>query len=234
MSNRRTIPHENKVRTISHVPRMPPSTTPHALKKWGKMMSTTRSWSCHRKWNVTELTSVNTLRPRQNGRHFADDIFKCIFLNENVWISIKISLKFVPKGLINNIPALVQIMAWRRPGDKPLSEAMMINLPTDICVSRPQWVYSLASRRCWCNLKMWFSSTYHSPMSRVFVAKLLSCECHWTSLIRSQHCIRLWLGAIRQQAIPWANVDSDLCRHLASLGHKWDIKGLLLHIVLIG
>ena len=36
-----------------------------------------------------------------------DDIFKWIFLNENVWISIKISLKFVLKGLINNIPALV-------------------------------------------------------------------------------------------------------------------------------
>ena len=49
----------------------------------------------------------NTLRPRQNGRPFADDIFKCIFLNENVWIPIKISLKFVPKGPINNIPALV-------------------------------------------------------------------------------------------------------------------------------
>ena len=41
-----------------------------------------------------------------NGRHFPDDIFKCIFLNENVLISIKISLKFVPKGQINNIPAL--------------------------------------------------------------------------------------------------------------------------------
>ena len=50
---------------------------------------------------------VNTLRPRQDGRHFPDDIFKCIFLYENVWISIKISLKFVPKGPINNIPALV-------------------------------------------------------------------------------------------------------------------------------
>ena len=50
---------------------------------------------------------VKTLRPRQNGRHFADDIFKCIFLNENVWISIEISLKFVPKGPIDNIPALV-------------------------------------------------------------------------------------------------------------------------------
>ena len=66
------------------------------------------------------------VRPRQNGRHFADAIFKCIFLNENVSISIKISLKYVPKGPINNIPALVQIMAWRRTGDKPLSEPMWL------------------------------------------------------------------------------------------------------------
>ena len=81
-----------------------------------------------------------TLRPRQNGRHFADDIFKWIFLNENVWTSIKISLKFVPRGPISNIPALVQIMAWRRSGDKPLSEPMMVRLLTHICVTRPQWV----------------------------------------------------------------------------------------------
>ena len=82
----------------------------------------------------------NTLRPRQHGRHFADDTFKCIFLNENVIISITISLKFVPKGPINNITALVQIMAWCRPGDKPLSEAMMVSLLTHICVTRPPWV----------------------------------------------------------------------------------------------
>ena len=61
-------------------------------------------------------TSFNKLRPRQNGRHFTDDLFKCIFLNENVWIPIEISLKFVPKGPINNIAVLVQIMAKRRPG----------------------------------------------------------------------------------------------------------------------
>ena len=64
---------------------------------------------------------VHTLRRRQHGRHFADDTFKHIFLNENVRILIRISLKFVPKGPINNIQSLVQIMAWRRPGDKPLS-----------------------------------------------------------------------------------------------------------------
>ena len=52
--------------------------------------------------------------------------------------SIKISLKFVPQGTINNIPTLVQIMAWRLPGDEPLSEPMMVSLPTHICVTRPQ------------------------------------------------------------------------------------------------
>ena len=51
----------------------------------------------------------------------------CIFLNENVWILIKISLKFVSKGPINNIPALVQIMAWCQISDKPLSEPMLIH-----------------------------------------------------------------------------------------------------------
>ena len=98
---------------------------------------------------------LNTLRPRQNGRHFADDIFKCIFLNENVWIPIKISLKFVPKGPINNIPALVQIMAWRRPGDKPLSEPMMVSLMMHICVTRPQWVkfYFIQNQRKFVRIK---------------------------------------------------------------------------------
>ena len=55
---------------------------------------------------------LNTLRLRQNHRHFADDIFKCIFLNEDICISIDISLKFVPGGQINN-PALVRIMSCR-------------------------------------------------------------------------------------------------------------------------
>ena len=85
--------------------------------------------------------SINSLRPRPNRRHFADDIFKCIFENENEWISPRISLKFiVPKVRINNIPALFQIMAWCWTGDKPLSEPMMVSLLTHICVTRPQWV----------------------------------------------------------------------------------------------
>ena len=95
----------------------------------------------------------NTLRPRQNGRHFADDTFKHIFLTENIRISIKISLKFVPKGSFYNIPALIQIMAWRRPGDKPLSEPMMVSLLTHICVTWPQWV-KLHILISWCNMLM--------------------------------------------------------------------------------
>ena len=79
--------------------------------------------------------SVNTFSPRQNCRHFADDIFKCL-----CWISLTILLKSVSKFRISNIPALFQIMAWRRPGDKPLSEPMMVSLLTHICVTRPQRV----------------------------------------------------------------------------------------------
>ena len=87
---------------------------------------------------LTGLVFINTLRQRQNGSHFADDTFKRIFLYEIFFI--KISLKFVRKGPVNNILALVQIMAWRRPGDKPLSAPMMVRLPTHICVTRPQRV----------------------------------------------------------------------------------------------
>ena len=64
---------------------------------------------------ATLIHKFHTSRPTQNCRHFPDDIFKCIFLYENVWIAIKISPKIVSGSLIINIPALVQIMAWHRP-----------------------------------------------------------------------------------------------------------------------
>ena len=78
---------------------------------------------------------AETKRPPFFRRHFQLHI-----VNENDWFSIKISLNFVPKGQINNISALVQKMAWRRPGDKPLSEPMMGSLLVHICVTWPQWV----------------------------------------------------------------------------------------------
>ena len=86
---------------------------------------------------------AKTKWPPFSRRHFEMDFF-----NENAWISIKISLKFVLKGPINNIPALVQIMAWRQSGDKPLSEPMMVSLMMHICVTRPQWVNNTAVGMC--------------------------------------------------------------------------------------
>ena len=76
------------------------------------------------------LVFIKTLRPRQNGHHFADDILWYISLNGNALISIKIPMTFVPKDPITTFPALFQIMAWRRTDDKPLYEPMLINLPT--------------------------------------------------------------------------------------------------------
>ena len=105
----------------------------------------------HNAINNMILNKFITLRPRQNGRYFADNSFKCVSSNENVSISIKIPLNFVPKGPINNIPSLVQIMAWCRSGDKPLFEPMIASLLTHICVARPQgvkivWKYYGAGR----------------------------------------------------------------------------------------
>ena len=67
---------------------------------------------------------LTNLPHRQNGRHFADDSFERIFLNEKFCISIRISLKVVLNGLIDNKSALVQVMAWRWTGDKPLAETL--------------------------------------------------------------------------------------------------------------
>ena len=69
--------------------------------------------------------SVSSAHQGQNGRHFTDAIFKCIFMNEKYCISLRISLKFVPRGPIDNNPALVQVMAWGLTGDKPLPEPML-------------------------------------------------------------------------------------------------------------
>ena len=57
-------------------------------------------------WSTDRL-KINSSPPRQNDRHFADDIFRCIFMIEKFSILIEISLKFVPMGPINNNQALV-------------------------------------------------------------------------------------------------------------------------------
>ena len=75
---------------------------------------------------MISLTWFISSPPGQNGRYFADDIFKCIFLNEKFCILIWISMKFVPTGPIDNKEAVVKVMAWCRIGNKPLPEPMLI------------------------------------------------------------------------------------------------------------
>ena len=86
--------------------------------------------------------------------------------------------------------------------------------------------WSSADRRCsnyiWLInnfIAYWGATCIRSFMSAwTLTVKLISGECHRSSLMRSQHWLRLWLGVVRQQAITWANVDPDLCHHMASLG----------------
>ena len=78
----------------------------------------------------------------------ADGIFNCIYLNEKDRIAIQISLKYIPRSPIDNKAALVQVMAWRRIGDKPLSEPMLtrfsdanMRLKGEMSLTYHRWVY---------------------------------------------------------------------------------------------
>ena len=82
---------------------------------------------------------------------------------------IKFSLKFVPTCQINNIAALVQIMACRLPGDKPLSETMVISLLTHICVTRPHWV----------NVQMCFALIWYSQERSAYFS--FAIDVQWSS-----------------------------------------------------
>ena len=63
-------------------------------------------------YGVTRPQWVNSSPPGQNSRHFTDNIFRYISVNENFCILVEISLKFVPKGPINNKTTLVSLQ-WR-------------------------------------------------------------------------------------------------------------------------
>ena len=91
------------------------------------------SFQCNQSWKRGQNDDISAsvmiwasylISPLKNGRNFSDDIFKCIFFNEKFCISIWISLKFVPEGPIDK-SALIQIMAWRWTGDKPLPEPIL-------------------------------------------------------------------------------------------------------------
>ena len=128
----------------------------------------------------------------QVATNLTDAIFNIIFLNQNVWFSIETSLKFLPNGSIGNKPVLAQVMAWRRSGDKPLSEPMMVRLPTDICVTRSQWVIkhlgsqSISGNVTYVYVQCLYWRLYqhltHLYSIMPYSAKVCSC-----------HCIRVWI-----------------------------------------
>ena len=128
-----------------------------------------------------------------------DAISQTTFSSANVWIPIKISLKFVPLVPINNIAALVQIMAWRRPGDKPLSEPMMVSLTTHICVTLPQWVKSI--------ILFWSCSI-------ISILLCFSTECH--------------LSEQRVKEVREMAKQSDIYTKLAQALGEWSWSGLLI------
>ena len=136
-------------------------------------------WMMHTVRDLLGFVVVNTLSPKQNGRHFVDDTFKCIFLNKNVRILIKISLKFVPKGPINNIPALVKIMADQ------------VRSRPHISVARPQWAQEFYLKLSWILHCHWDNYTMH------------------LALVMRQLTIRpngTW-AAWSHQSITWTSVD---------------------------
>ena len=151
--------------------------------------------------------NFNTLRPRQKDCHFADNVSEYIFLNENAWILNKFSLKYVLNSQINNIPTLIQAMAWRWSGDKPLSETMMINSPTHIGITRPQRVNTQFS-------------IFHWLLSSECLMIMPWNKCHRTSMIKLQHWFWQWFDAVTQLAITWTSVAIESQIHITPLGHN--------------
>ena len=137
-------------------------------------------------------TMFNTLRLRQNGHHFAADIFKFIFSKEKVWISIKISLKFVLIWPIDNQPPLVQIMAWRRTGDKPLFEPMMAKHTDSVWMSVIKYCYWKGITKGCYLIHVFFQV----PTALALISVGLHCHCGMYLFIETVLIIHLRIGSI--------------------------------------
>ena len=127
-------------------------------------------------------------------------------------------MKSVPKGPLDKKWALVPVMAWHQTGNKPFHEPT-VSKPR-VGITKAPFVNSLAPRRCECDSKNVFSILFYWLVSSDLHIIMPSDECHRTSLMINSHWFRLWLGAVRQQAITWANVDQDLC-HYGVTRQQW-------------
>ena len=143
---------------------------------------------------------IQNISPRRGltqwGRDKMAAIFRTTFSNRFSWMKkdefrLRFHWFFFPEGPINNIPALAQIVAWCRSGDKPLSEPMMVNLLTHICVIRPQWVNVGFDPRAgalrlspWLTIDTWKQTTEYSrrlPIRGRIAHASWTCfnPCHW-------------------------------------------------------
>ena len=103
---------------------------------------------CARAMSCNIGRRFNSSPPRQFGGKIADDIFKRIFFNENDWMSIKISLKFIPEGPIDNKSVLVQVMAWCRQATSHYLNQCWPSFLTHICGTRGRWVNEFHLETC--------------------------------------------------------------------------------------
>ena len=108
--------------------------------------------------------------------------FQTHFVEWNYYILVKISLKYAPQGPIDTIPSLVQIMAWRRAGDKPLSKPMKFSLMTHIYIYASLDLNELTH---WGRHKM--AAIPHTAVSKVFSSKKMwefQLNFHWSLFLR--------------------------------------------------
>ena len=121
---------------------------------------------------VTWFYLINPSYPGQNGHHFTYDLFKCIFMNENFCILIKISQNFIPKGPMDNKSVLVPLIAWCQTGDKPLSESMLTQF-TDAYMwhwREMSWYSIVDLMICpWCNWLVFVITAYPSCTAGMYI-----------------------------------------------------------------
>ena len=154
--------------------------------------------------------------------------FKCIFLKENAWIDI--SQKFLPKGQMNNISALVQMMGWHQPGDKPLSEMMMVILLMHICVTQPQCVrliHGAFPSSQW-NISCLLGQVHGCWYPRPCCKSLSQWECsfhwklhsHWLKGLWQRHwTLAQWLKGLWQCHITISILDAGTLHHQGIISH---------------
>ena len=152
--------------------------------------------------SVWALNSLSTGRVEQNFRLV---ISRVISVTDGWCVSCKIALRWMPLDLTDDKSTLVQVMAWCCQATSHYLSQCWSSFMSPYGAIRPQSVNSLSPGECGFD----FRTCNFNPWLFEFSILVLLPPGEWcrTLLMISQHCVRWWLGAIRQQAITWSNVD---------------------------